>query len=79
MVITVSVSLSSAPVSFDARDLINHGVSSLDAKEFDIFNRYFVEQCTLKEVGVVYGVGKTRMHQIVKEIRLKVQRKIGRF
>ena len=78
MGITVSVSLDVNPVWYEGRNIINYGVNLLDEKEFDIFNRYFFDRCTLKEIGIVYGVGKTRMHQIVQQIRLKVMSRIGR-
>lgn len=76
--ISISVSLDVDPVWFEGRSLIDYGVRDLSSKEFDIFNRYFFDRCTLKEIGVVYGVSNSRMCRIVKKIRLKVKKRIGR-
>jgi DNA-directed RNA polymerase specialized sigma subunit len=78
MNVTVSISLEVSPVWFEGRDLIDYGISMLSDKESDIFNRYFVDRCTLREIGIVYGVVPSRVHQMVKQIRLKVMKRIGR-
>lgn len=78
MIASISVSVDVSPCWYEGRSLIDFGVSGLDEKEFDIFNRYFVERCTLKEIGVVYGIGKSMVHRIVKRVRVKVRNRIGR-
>ena len=77
MTITVSVSLEVFPVWYEGRDLIDYGVNLLNEKESDLFNRYFFERNTMKEIGVIYGVVPSRICQMVKKIRLKVRKRIG--
>ena len=76
--ISLSVSLEVFPVWFEGRDLIDYGINVLTEKESDIFNRYFVDRCTLREIGVAYGVVPSSIHKVVKKIRLKVRKRIGR-
>lgn len=69
--------LECSPVDIEARNLINRAVSSLTDHEFDVFNRYFVENCSMTEIGAVFGVTRARIHQIVCVIRRKMKRKLA--
>ena len=80
MMSSVSVSLDSNPVWFEGRDLVDYGVRKLDGREEDVFRRYFCEQNTMGEIAEVYGVTRSRVHQIVKRVRGKVKKRIdGRW
>lgn len=76
MTITTSVSLDSNPVWYEGRDLLNYGIKKLSDKEGDIFDRYFYEQNTLREIAKVYGVTRSRIHQIVTKVRAKVKKRL---
>jgi DNA-directed RNA polymerase specialized sigma subunit len=78
MNLSISISLDINPVWFEGRDLIDYGINMLTEKESDIFSRYFIDRCTLREIGAAYGVVPSSIHRVVKKIRLKVRKRIGR-
>ena len=61
----------------EARSVINRAVSVLSDKEFDIFNRYYVENYTMAEIGQVFGVTRSMIHQIIVVIRKKIIKRLG--
>lgn len=77
MALTISVSLEVNPVCFEGRSLINYGIQRLNDREFDIFNKYFIEQMTMKEIAFSQKCSESRIFQLVTVIKGKVRRRLS--
>jgi len=59
----------------EMRSLVNGAMEALDEKERQVVTLYYLQELTMKEVGVILGVGESRVSQIhsVAMVRLRAR------
>jgi RNA polymerase sigma factor (sigma-70 family) len=55
-------------------DFFDFAASKVEESDGDLLRMYYVEQKTLKEIGVIRGVGESRVSQIISKCHRKLRR-----
>jgi RNA polymerase sigma factor for flagellar operon FliA len=61
----------------ELRVLLSGAIEELDTKERQVLGLYYLEELTMKEVGVIMGVGESRVSQIHTAALLGLRARLG--
>ena len=61
----------------ELRVLLSGAIEELDANERQVLGLYYLEELTMKEVGVIMGVGESRVSQIHTAALLRLRARLG--
>jgi RNA polymerase sigma factor for flagellar operon FliA len=65
----------------EMRTLLTHAIEELDEKERQVLGLYYLEELTMKEVGVLLDIGESRVSQIhtaaLSRLRSRLQGRLG--
>ena len=60
----------------DISDIVNEEIDLLNEREQSIMRLHYLEECTLKEIGEVFGVSESRISQIHTEVIQKLKERL---
>jgi RNA polymerase sigma factor for flagellar operon FliA len=61
----------------EMKELLERAVADLPEKEHQVLGLYYSEELTMKEVGVVLGIGESRVSQIHSQAVLRLRERLG--
>jgi RNA polymerase sigma factor FliA len=63
----------------EIRSHIASALEDLDEKEKQVVTRYYLEELTMKEVGVILGLGESRVSQIHSAAMVRLRARLGKL